>query len=1172
MATYTGNTNNDIFNDTIGADTFDGGAGIDRITVSSDANFVLTNSKLNYGSFLSKTISVSNSAVNSAITDFNTTISDLTVADTGFNVLDVNVQLDITHEYDSDVEIHLVHNATDVLLAKGVGNLGQNFSNTNFDDEATESISSASAPFSGSYKPQTVLTAFDDLDPTGLWQLKVSDNEFFSTGQLNSWELTVNSISYEPNVLTSIEEGVLTGGDSDNNLDAWAFSGNVTLDGGAGNDTLLGGSANDILNGGIGNNTLDGGAGIDTVVNSEDVDMILTNLSLNHGFFNKTFSSGSVNKAITDNNTTGITSNINVPITGIIKDVNLSFDISHTWDSELIVSLAHNSQSAVIANQIGSSGDNFSNTTVDDEASTNIIGGSAPFTGTYQPENALSVFDNDSVSGIWSMNVSDNYGQYSVSGNRYANYNGYWYDHDGIRHRGYYNNADDTGTLNSWSLNITYIITNVLNNIEQGILTGGASNNNLDASAFTLGSVLLSGLEGDDTLIGSINNDTLNGGLGNDTLNSGSGNDSLNGEEGNDKLIGDIGNDTLNGGLGNDTLNGSADNDSISGEEGNDKLIGDIGNDTLNGGLGNDTLEGSAGNDVYIAEANDVITELANQGTDTIQVNSTWTLASNLENVTLMGASAINATGNTADNTLIGNDANNSLNGDIGNDSLIANAGDDTLVGGVGNDILNGGAGNDYYLFGTGSGNDDITDDSGTDSIIFKGLLKNDVTFAQVNTNDLNITINTTQESVYIHNGYSAITGAGIETFRFSDVSVNKTDFVITNNLPTGEVTISGVLKVGEVLTASNSLGDIDGLGIIGYSWFADNVLIADANSNNYSLTNNETGKLITVTASYTDLLGTLETKTSIATTAVIGNLVIYGDIGGSVADTLTGNILDDKLYGLNMNDNLSGIIGNDTLYGGYGNDTLNGGDDNDLLYGEQDNDSLEGGSGNDTLDGGLGVDTMNGGVGNDTYYLGYDAKDVINDSGLITDIDLIIMPYQLKTYTLPAGIENGLVVAGTQTGNLTGNTSDNTLTGNNGKNVLNGSIGRDSLLGGAGNDTLMGGTGNDQLNGGVGKDIFKFDVVANTANADSITDFKVVDDTIQLKNTIFKALTIKGVLSPDNFVTATAAVDNNDYVIYNKANGAVLYDADGNGAIASVLITIIGANLGVSNADFVVV
>lgn len=293
---------------------------------------------------------------------------------------------------------------------------------------------------------------------------------------------------------------------------------------------------------------------------------------------------------------------------------------------------------------------------------------------------------------------------------------------------------------------------------------------------------------------------------------------------------------------------------------------------------------------------------------------------------------------------------------------------------------------------------------------------------------------------------------------------------------------------------------------------------------------------------------------------------------GSNGTDVLQGTDVPSYMLGMAGDDDLSGNGGNDTLYGSYGDDVLSGNDDNDLLYGEQDADYLDGGSGNDTLDGGLGVDTMNGGVGNDTYYLGYDAVDSIQDNGLSSDIDTVIMPYQLASYTLPAGIEQGTITTGTTASNLTGNTSDNTLTGNNGKNSLNGSTGRDSLLGGAGNDTLIGGVGNDQLNGGVGKDIFKFDAVPASVNSDTITDFKVVDDTIQLKNTIFKALTVKGVLSADNFITATAAVDNNDFVIYNKANGAVLYDADGNGAIAPVLVTMIGANLGVTNADFVVV
>ena len=292
---------------------------------------------------------------------------------------------------------------------------------------------------------------------------------------------------------------------------------------------------------------------------------------------------------------------------------------------------------------------------------------------------------------------------------------------------------------------------------------------------------------------------------------------------------------------------------------------------------------------------------------------------------------------------------------------------------------------------------------------------------------------------------------------------------------------------------------------------------------------------------------------------------------GTDDTDIKQGTSAPSYILGKAGDDDLSGGGGNDTIYGSYGSDLLFGEDDNDVLYGEQDADYLDGGTGNDTLDGGLGLDTLIGGAGNDTYYLGYDAKDVIDDQGLATDIDTVIMPYQLTSYTLPAGIEQGTIAAGTSASNLTGNTGNNALTGNDGNNMLNGAVGRDSLFGGVGNDVLLGGTGNDTLSGGAGKDVFKFDA-ALAANTDKITDFVVADDTIQLENKIFTKLTTTGVLNAANFIKAAAAHDVNDYLVYNPATGAVTYDADGSGAAAGVQIALLGANLALTNADFMVI
>ncbi|GAB6142417.1 hypothetical protein JCM14076_31460 [Methylosoma difficile] len=49
-------------------------------------------------------------------------------------------------------------------------------------------------------------------------------------------------------------------------------------------------------------------------------------------------------------------------------------------------------------------------------------------------------------------------------------------------------------------------------------------------------------------------------------------------------------------------------------------------------------------------------------------------------------------------------------------------------------------------------------------------------------------------------------------------------------------------------------------------------------------------------------------------------------------------------------------------------------------------------------------------------------------------------------------------------------------------------------------------------------------------------------------------------------------ALDGNDYLIYNSSTGGLFYDADGNGAGAAVRIAIMGVNLALTNADFVVI
>ena len=106
----------------------------------------------------------------------------------------------------------------------------------------------------------------------------------------------------------------------------------------------------------------------------------------------------------------------------------------------------------------------------------------------------------------------------------------------------------------------------------------------------------------------------------------------------------------------------------------------------LTGNSAANVLTGGAGDDTYVVGTGDTTIEAAGGGTDTVQAGVTWTLATEVENLTLSGTTAINGTGNALANLLTGNSAVNTLTGGDGNDTLDGGAGNDSLVGGLGND------------------------------------------------------------------------------------------------------------------------------------------------------------------------------------------------------------------------------------------------------------------------------------------------------------------------------------------------------------------------------------------------------------------------------------------------------------------------------------------------------
>jgi Ca2+-binding RTX toxin-like protein len=106
---------------------------------------------------------------------------------------------------------------------------------------------------------------------------------------------------------------------------------------------------------------------------------------------------------------------------------------------------------------------------------------------------------------------------------------------------------------------------------------------------------------------------------------------------------------------------------------------------------------------------------------------------------------------------------------------------------------------------------------------------------------------------------------------------------------------------------------------------------------------------------------------------------------------------------------------------------------------------------------------------------------------------------------------------------------------------VIKGTNAADTLVGSiGGNDSLFGGSGNDVLTGASGVDTFFFDAALGASNVDRITDFSVVDDTIQLENSVFSGLTTTGPLASAAFWVGSAAHDSSDRIVYDSANGAL--------------------------------
>lgn len=95
-------------------------------------------------------------------------------------------------------------------------------------------------------------------------------------------------------------------------------------------------------------------------------------------------------------------------LTGAVRFKSINFSLTHTFDGDLVIYLIAPDGTAVgISFNNGGDQNNYTNTTIDVDATTSISDGVAPYTGSYLPQNNLGVLDGINLNGTWKLKICD---------------------------------------------------------------------------------------------------------------------------------------------------------------------------------------------------------------------------------------------------------------------------------------------------------------------------------------------------------------------------------------------------------------------------------------------------------------------------------------------------------------------------------------------------------------------------------------------------------------------------------------------------------------------------------------------------------------------------------------------------------------------------------------------
>jgi subtilisin-like proprotein convertase family protein len=327
---------------------------------------------------------------------------------------------------------------------------GQGLGPITFDDTSTVALSAGTAPYNGTFRPDTPLADFRNYNPNGTWQLEIADLNTTNTGDVGnlvSWALTIQGGNSDNEVLNGTAGSMYVVFDRDINPATFMAAQVLRMVGPLGPITptaanpfvitpdpagTLPGLANRTFQISFpatqiysGNYTLTLGAGITSAAGDQMDNNFNAGLDVLRGANPSASALAQVSFTTHPGNTTTIVPNattvstIAVPNAFVVQGVTLTLNITYPKDQDLQIILVAPDQTAVQLfsnfNPSSSSTANFTATTFSDSALTPIQQGVPPYSfGPYNPQFPLSGLIGHSSAGNWTLVIRDSAA--SVSG------------------------------------------------------------------------------------------------------------------------------------------------------------------------------------------------------------------------------------------------------------------------------------------------------------------------------------------------------------------------------------------------------------------------------------------------------------------------------------------------------------------------------------------------------------------------------------------------------------------------------------------------------------------------------------------------------------------------------------------------------------------------------------